>query len=208
MGVFPMMVSGAIISTGTDAPTEYLSDAFSASEGSSYLVRSDRDPVGQSFTHTTAGGEAWRLRSITFRSNDATGTTNETTVGLSINIYSGQSVGAGDLLGTFTFSNDTFDATPDNYMRFALTDGESATVGDLTSGALYTVALRVTGDTALRIDRSSGDVYAGGQGMWNSSFQSNSDSAFWVEAVPEPATLGLIVCFGGGVLILRRLVHL
>ncbi|CAA6677752.1 MULTISPECIES: hypothetical protein [unclassified Lentimonas] len=198
------IANAAIITTSTDAPTDFLSDAFSATEGSAYLLSSARTPVGQSFTHTTSGGEAWQLRSITFRSYDTTGASDEDASGMTMDIYTGTSVALANKLESFSFTTGTFDATENNYLTFALTSAESTALGNLTSGATYTIALSTTDAGGFRIDRSGANSYDGGQAFFNGSVQS-ADTTFWVASIPEPSSFAQLAGLTGlGFVMVRR----
>ena len=191
----------AIITTSTTAPTsgEYLSDANSTDEGSFYWTRGSGRVGGQSFTHTTTGGEDWNLNSITFLGTVADmNSVTESTSALFLRVYEGNGFSGTQLGADIAFSTLTFDST--GYITMELTGAETAAVGLLTSGDQYTVIFTggVTTADGFRLARSdNGGDHSGGV-AWQQDGATTADYVFFVTAVPEPSSFALL----GGLLAL------
>jgi hypothetical protein len=135
---------------------------------------------------------------------------DEAAVGSSLNIYSGSSLnisGGGDL--EFNDSANTNKTTSFDYYA-TVHDGGSATVGrlqfnggfgqlDIKDGGSVTMTTDQSGDFAGWITdgnliSSDGTLVLGEWGV----------DSVTISAIPEPATLGLVVAFGGAILFFRR----
>ena len=189
------------ITTSASAPTsgDYFSDAFSTTAGSQYWTSSSssKKDIGQSFTHTTTGDENWNLNSITFLGYDDIMNDSVDLANLTMKVYSGDT--GGTLLSTTTFGTGTINLR-NQYLTMSLDATETAAIGELTSGGLYTIAFRSLDSDGVRITRSSTTgAYSGGSGIFNNSTLT-TDAVFFVggTAIPEPSSFALL----GGLLAL------
>lgn len=133
------------------------------------------NPRGYSLTFTT--DSAWDLTTLTVRSGHTsnTGIQNQAYVSdLTI------SLSGGDIVGAITQTIDSIDYAGVGYIASAF---DLSSFADIGAGD-YTLSVTEN-------DMVGGGAYAVFDGVT-------------LEAIPEPATLGMVALFGGGILIIRR----
>lgn len=200
--------SAGTIAVGASFPAagDFATDATSGpGSGSQLQVADNRGFVGQSFTLGTAGDSDFLFNSITFLINDQ-GEMDEPTQSLGLHIFEGIPGAMGTELIEVQFTaTTTFDATAGNFVTFALTEAESATLGALTAGTEYSAVLRPDDDTAdggsqFRIVRSATPISLvdGGTAIFggNPVGDFGADAVFQVNVtqVPEPSSIALLIC--------------
>ncbi len=212
----PASAATIVTSLALPAAGDYASDASSGvTTGSQLQVADNRGFVGQSFTLGMAGDADYLFNSITFLIQDQ-GEITESTQSLGLHIFQGipELAGSTELIEV-QFSG-TFDATAGNYVTFALTATESATLGALTAGTEYAAVLRpdqdeVDGGSQFRIVRSdtNANPYSGGTAIFGGDRVGNNgaDAQFQVnvtEVIPEPSSVALLACGFVGLAVRRR----
>ena len=186
--------SGAVLTTSFTTPSsgDFASDSVYTTlpmgdSGNQLRVRNTVDSAGQSFTLGTTGDADYQLNSISLVANGVGGSTAEPIVGLTIRLYEGTPVDAGESLEfvsgattvTAPFFEFTFDATTmpatfnsqnNSYLTFAFEPAEIAAIGDLTAGVEYAFSVGVNAaveaaDIDFRLHRDQTNGYAGGRGF-------------------------------------------
>lgn len=201
--------AATILTNSTSFPTagDYADDATGGTAGaiSQLQVAQPRGFVGQSFTLGVAGDSDFVFNSITFNIKDQ-GEANETTQSLGLHIFEGIPGLAGVELIEVQFTVPTFDASANNFVTFALTEAETATLGALSAGTEYSAVLRYddtvadgggqfrikrSGTTVNQIDDASA-IFGG-----NRVGADGADTIFQVNVtqVPEPSSL-VLLAFG------------
>jgi hypothetical protein len=213
--------SAGLITTSSTAPASgtYATDAsLRAADVTGLYIKDGTAACGQSFTHTEAGDADWQLGSITFLGHNdaAVNLTEESAAGLVLRIYLGNGTSGTQVGSDISFGTGTFDSYT-TFMKFDLDDADTAAIGNLTSGQQYTAVLVYTATSTtggFRLFRNNGssnetDVYSGGQAIYNSgtTVLPYSDATFYVEAIPEPATIGMLGLGAIITLLVRRWRH-
>jgi len=199
------VASAATISTSPTPPAAgtYLPDAWNDTGATGmYLKVSDKSlPNGQSFTHGIAGGPDYHLSLVTFRAaTDPRNSAAEPTTDFILRLHRGKDFAAGTTQRgpDITVTGGPFDATANRYITIELTPAETASLGALTAGQIYSVGLITPPYHANNYQFSlAGDSlnspYPRGTGIHTGSadYQGAKDLTFYIGA-PEPGTMILM----------------
>lgn len=195
--------------------------SFDSSEATSFfdITENDTTGYGQSFTSTVSGNVDALSLAVTRMYAGMDGV---------INVYQmfdgdGTSPGAhptrfrngnsdwmSDAIASISFNttavNINNSGDGNNMYTFSLTGADQFAV---TSGATYMIQVAGAGaatDNLVLWDKSDSDPYAGGLAgtPLGGTTASGRDMGVAVNVIPEPATLGMVALFGGGILFVRR----
>ncbi|HAU37323.1 MAG TPA: hypothetical protein DCX07_06350 [Phycisphaerales bacterium] len=211
--VFAVSANAGVITTvGASNATSWNATPTlgTATPGASSTQNAGASPVAQTIT---VGASSLTLDKLAFVVN--TTTNYSATMTLSIfavadPLAQGFNKNTANLLpggGSFTFASAT--STTNGILTLDLTGTDEITLAANTSYVLQMTKVSATSNPAFRYftatDNAS-SAYTGGAFYYNSNYVTNSgsDAAFAVFAVPEPATVSLLVLGGLGALLRRK----